>query len=175
MGGCSFTIRIGSRWLLMLLWASRMPAQTCLMLSQPTVTPDGKALLNLSLYSQPGAVPAALQWAFQYPSSGITSLSVDDGPSLTAAGKTSICNGDANGYTCLAVGANMNRIANGVIAEVTAVLAPGSPLPTIQIQNAQGASPEGYFLPIRVSQDCRPPALRRRRPANAVSKQKKEE
>jgi hypothetical protein len=144
------------------------------MLSRPTITADGTALLDLSLSSPPGAAPAALQWTLQYSPTVITSFAVDDGPSLTSAGKTSICAGDAAAYNCLAIGANTNAIANGVIATLTAVLAPGFPTPTVQIQSALGASPEGYLIPIRVSTDCRLRPLRKRSPAKVATQGKKE-
>ena len=150
-------------------------AEACLMVSRPTITPEGTALLDLWLYSSPKEAPAALQWTFQYPPSSITSLTVDDGPSLTSAGKTTICAGSAAAYNCLVMGANANTIANGVIAKLTAILPPGASGPTVQINNLIGVSAEGYFLPIKVSADCglHPPS--RGRSANEVSGSKKEE
>src|SRR5580704_11564749 len=87
-----------------LLLTSGLTAQTCLVLSPATISSDGTASMNLSLYSAPGTPPAAVQWTFQYPSSNIRSLTVDDGPMLTAAGKITMCAGDAAAYKCLAVG-----------------------------------------------------------------------
>ena len=81
---------------------------------------------------------------------------------LTSVGKAAICAGDPSAYKCLAVGANTKTIANGVIATVTAVLAPGATTATIQIRNSLGASAAGYPISIssrisrpRVSSDCK--------------------
>ena len=125
-----------------------LKAQICLTLSTATA-PSGTASLELSLNSSASdPTPAALQWNLQFPSSAIRSLAVDDGPSVTAAGKTVICAPNANGYTCLAVGGNLNTIGNGVIAKITAALAPDAAAATIQVVNPLAASPEGYFIPI---------------------------
>ena len=83
-----------------------------------------------------------------------------------------MCDGDAAGYRCLALGANTNTIANGVIAKVVAVLAPGPTTTTpIQIVDTLGASSEGYVLTISpriipntgatISPDCRLHPLQR--------------
>jgi len=130
----------------------------------------GAALLNLSLYSSPGTEPATVQWTFEYAASNIRSLTVDDGPMLTSAGKTAMCAGEAAGYNCLAVGLNTNTIASGVIAKVTAVLAPGAGAAAISIANSFAASAVGNLIPIsprivstgsHVASDCRiHPALR---------------
>ena len=149
-----------------LLWTSALTAQTCLVLSPAANSPEGgAALLNLSLYSSPGTSPAAVQWTFQYASSNIRSLIVDDGPMLTSAGKTAMCAGAAAGYNCLAVGLNANTIASGVIAKVTAVLAPGAGAAAISIASSFAASAAGNLIPIspkivsttsaHVSYDCR--------------------
>jgi hypothetical protein len=135
-------------WLPILLWTSGLAAETCLELSPATISPDGNASLRLSLYSSPGAAPAAVQWTFQYASSNIRSLTVDDGPMLTSAGKTAMCAGNAAAYNCLAVGANSNTIASGVIAMVTAVLARGASAAAISMANSQAASAAGYAIPI---------------------------
>jgi hypothetical protein len=156
------------RWLPILLgtslWTGGLAAQSCLVLSPATVSSGGVALLNLSLYSSPEAAPAAIQWTFQYASSNIRSLTVDDGPVLTAAGKTAMCSGNADSYNCLAVGFNSNAIAGGVIAQVTAVLAPGATTAAISIARSLASSAAGNLIPISpkipsagayVSPDCR--------------------
>jgi hypothetical protein len=166
MFGLRFAARKFCGWLPMLFWTSGLGAQTCLVLSPATITPDRTAWLDLALYSSPGKAPAAVQWTFQYPSSSIGSLTVDDGPALTAAGKTAICSGNSAAYNCLAVGRNTKTIANGVIAKVTAVLAPGATAATLQIANPRAASAGGDRIPIswrigpitgtNASSDCPP-------------------
>jgi hypothetical protein len=126
-----------------------LKAQICLTLSTAAVEPGGTASLDLSLNaSASDPPPAALQWTLQFPSSAIRSLTVDDGPAVTTAGKTVICAPKTDGYTCLAVGGNLKTIGNGVIAKITAALAPDAATATIQVVNPLAASPEGYFIPI---------------------------
>ncbi|MGO9270769.1 MAG: hypothetical protein ACLQOO_11045 [Terriglobia bacterium] len=168
MFGFQFAARKVRCWLPILLWTSGLDAQTCLVLSPATIAPDHTAWLDLALYASPGMAPAAVQWTFQYPASSISSLTVDDGPMLTSAGKTAICAGNAAAYNCLAVGRNTKTIANGVIAKVTAVLAPGATTATVQITNPRAASAGGYQIPIvskilsapsrNLSSDCKYPA-----------------
>ncbi len=148
MCGFQSAARKAPFWLPILLWTSGLSAQTCLVLSPATLTPDRTAWLDLALYSSSGAAPAAVQWTFQYPSSSISSLAVDDGPVLTSAGKTAICVGNSAAYSCLAVGRNQKTIANGVIAKVTAVLAPGATTAAVQITNPRAVSAAGDRIPI---------------------------
>jgi hypothetical protein len=165
MSGFRSASRKALCWLPFLFWTGGLTAQTCLVLSPATISPNGSALLNLALYSSPGAAPAAVQWTFQYAPSNIRSLIVDDGPMLTSAGKTAMCAGSAAGYNCLAVGFNANTIASGVIANVTAVLAPGASTAAISVANSLAASAAGNLIPIspkimsvaggHVSPDCR--------------------
>jgi len=155
MSGGWPVVRTAQCWLPIVLCAGGLNGQTCLMLSRAAITSEGTALLDLYLFSPPNAAPAALQWTFQYPPSGITSLTVEDGAELTSAGKTAICAGDKTTYNCLAVGTNTNTIANGIVAKLKVMLAPGTARPDIRIQNTQAASSSGYFIPIRMSVDCR--------------------
>jgi hypothetical protein len=123
-------------------------AQTnSLTLSSATAESGGAVTLDLSLYSS-GARPVALQWTFQYSPSDIKSIGVDDGPMITSTGKTVLCTGGAAAYKCLVVGGNANSIANGVVAKVTAVLAPGIKETTIALRDALGTSANGAGIPI---------------------------
>jgi hypothetical protein len=149
MSASQIATRIVRSGLPMLLWTSGLAAQTCLLLSPANIT-GNTALLDLSLYSPRGMAPAALQWTFQYASSSISSFTVDDGPTLTSAGKSAICIGNAAAYNCLAVGLNTNLINNGIITRITAVLAPGASAPIIHIMNPRAASAIGNLMPIGV-------------------------
>src|SRR5580700_4667685 len=80
------------------LWVTGVNAQTCIVLSPPTMVENGTASLDLSLFSPQGKGPAAVQWTFQFASSSVQNLTVDDGPALTSAGKTAICAGDGTAY-----------------------------------------------------------------------------
>jgi hypothetical protein len=87
-----------------------------------------------------------------------------------------MCAANAAGYNCLAVGANANAIGNGIIAKLTAVLAPEATTATIAITSPLGASPAGYLTPISskvmlngdpgVPPPCRPLQVRRRPSVN---------
>jgi hypothetical protein len=158
MFGPRFAARNVRRWLSMIVWVSGLSAQTCLVLSPATINSDATASWSLSLYSAPGAEPAAIQWIFQYPPASVSRLTLDDGAALTAAGKTTICAGDASAHNCLAVGANTKTIGNGVIAKVTAVLTPGTTSASILVKNVLGASPAGHPIPISSSDPagCKP-------------------
>jgi hypothetical protein len=129
---------------LFLFLLQNVSAQGCLALSTVTVEPGGTASLDLSLRS--GAeMPASLQWTFQFPET-ISSFSVQDGPATTAAGKAVMCTGNATAYTCLVVGRNSTLLADGVIAKVTAVLAPQATGSAIAMRNSFGASAKGTFI-----------------------------
>lgn len=174
MSGFWFDTRKSLRWLPIVLLTGRVNAQTCMVLSPPTIAANGTASLDLSLYSERGGEPAAVQWTLQYPLSNIKNLKVDDGPALTSAGKTAMCTGDAAAYTCMMVGANTKTIANGIVAKLTAVLIPGATTATILIKSARGVSTAGYPIPVMtklisnpgadVSSECKP-QLQKRAPA----------
>ncbi len=125
-------------------------AQACLSLSTAAAPSGGVASLELSFDSPAHQRPAALQWTFRYPSSAVRSLTVDDGPVVTAAGKTVMCAPTPAGYTCLAVGANRGAIANGVVARIAVVLSPDAANAAIELVNPVAASPEGYLVPLTV-------------------------
>lgn len=134
--------------LLFFSWAAVLNAQSCLVLAPPSFGGDGTASLALSIYSPQGKGPSAVQWSLQYSSSSVLSLTVTDGPALTAVSKTAMCAGDGAAYNCMAAGLNATRIANGVIAKLTAVLVPGSLAVPITLSATQGASPEGYLITV---------------------------
>jgi hypothetical protein len=123
-------------------------AQTCVVLSPPTIAANGTASLDLSIFSPQGKGPATLQWTFQFESSGVKNLTVDDGPALTSAGKTAICAGDGTAYNCLAAGTNTKTIGNGIVARINAVFASGAATPPVLIKSSVGASPASYLISV---------------------------
>lgn len=141
----SHVVRCG---LPVLVSAGGLTAQTCLVLSPSPGAQGNTSSFELALYSSPGKGPSAIQWTFQYPASSVSSLAVDDGPVLTAAGKAALCAGNGVAFTCLAVGANEKTIGDGVIAKITATLASGAASASIQIANPRAASPGGEQVPI---------------------------
>jgi hypothetical protein len=131
----------------LLLVIGGVNAQTTLGLSSATATPDA-ATLELSLDSASGVTPAAIQWTIQYSPRAVRSLTVESDPLLASAGKAVVCAGDAAAYTCLAIGLNADLIPDGVVARITAVLAPGASAATITVTDALGVSAAGYAIPI---------------------------
>jgi hypothetical protein len=119
-----------------------------MVLSRPVLRTTGTATFDLLLRSVPGGKPAALQWTFQYASSDIATLTVDDGPALAPSGKSTFCAGSPGFFTCLAAGLNTKAIGDGIIAKVTATLAPGSDSANLLIRSSLGASPEGYYVSV---------------------------
>jgi len=136
------------RWLPILFWVTGIHAQTCLVLSRPVLGSNGTTTFGLALHSAPGARPAAIQWAFQYSSSSIAALTVDDGPALAPVGKTTFCAGNSDSFNCLAVGLNTNTMRDGIIAKVTATLVTGVDSANLVITSSLGVSREGYFIPV---------------------------
>jgi hypothetical protein len=146
--GARFAARNVRRWLPVILCTGTLGAQTCLVLSSATIKSDATAFLDLALYSVTGAKPAAIQWTFQYSSASVRGLAVDAGPALESVGKTTICAGDATVYNCLTTGTAKKTITDGIIAKVTAILAPGATKPAILVKNALGTSSTGNLIPI---------------------------
>ena len=146
MLGQRLILRTAVLWLPMIFWLPGVGAQTCVVLSAPTVAPNGTASMELSLFSERGSEPAAFQWTFQYDASNVVTLTVEDGPLLASAGKTTMCAGGAAAYTCMIAGANRKTIANGTIAKVTVTLGPAAPRPNILVKSPMGASSMGYLI-----------------------------
>jgi hypothetical protein len=134
-------------WVQIVLWATGLNAQTCLVLSPMTIQSDGTASWTLSLNTAIGSIPAALQWTLDLtPSSGISSLKIDDGPALMSTGKTATCAGNTGTFSCVAAGSNRNTITNGIVAQLTAVLSPGETTAIVQVREALGVSVDGYLI-----------------------------
>jgi hypothetical protein len=129
--------------------------------------------MTLSLRSTSGASPATVQWSFEYPSSTIASLTVEDGPAAAAVQKTVVCVTNPRGCVCLVLGLNAEPIPDGTLAWVSAKLAPGAAGGNIQVANALAASGGGDAIAVAPSggeisepsrtlppQQRRPPAKR---------------
>ena len=112
-----------SLFLLFFLIAGSAYSQTSLSLASGTAVQGSSLSLNLSLSA---STASALQWTLSYAAANVTSVSVAAGPALTAAGKTIQCSTGTGATVCLASGLNSTLIANGVVAVVTATLAPTS-------------------------------------------------
>ncbi len=150
------------------LTSGALRAQTVLTLSSATVPPGGTASLELSLKSD-GPPIAALEWTFRL--EGIGAIAVDTGPALISAAKTVVCTGDTALYRCLGVGANAEMIPNGIVARISATLAPDSHSAVLQIVEALGSTPDAAPISIdtaiaRITVDGlfgpRPPSTARR-------------
>lgn len=161
-------VQVSLRCLPILLWTSTIQGQTCMVLSRPVLTPSGTMTFDLSLRSAPGGKPAALQWSFQFSSSNIAALTVEDGPALAPSRKSTFCAGNPGSFNCLAAGRNSAPIGDGIVAKVTATLAPGSDSANLAIASPWGASPAGFFILViaksstDVNPNCGPEPRRRR-------------
>jgi hypothetical protein len=124
-----------------------------LALSSAVVTPGGTASLNLSLTSPAGSQPAGLQWTLTYAPTAVVNISASVGTAGTAVEKVLSCAGSPGTYTCFLTGLdtgdlNANSIPNGVVAVISATIAPGTTTASIGITNALGATPSGGLDPI---------------------------
>ena len=115
-------------------------------LASGTAVQGGSVSLNLSLSASSAS---ALQWTLSYAAANVTSVSVAAGPALTAAGKTIQCRTTTGATVCLASGSNSTTIANGVVAVVTATLAPtSSPSVPISVGGTLGSLGAGTALAV---------------------------
>src|ERR1700730_17066379 len=115
--------------------------QTGLSLASGTAVQGGSVSLNLSLSVSSAS---ALQWTLSYAAANVTSVSVAAGPVLTAAGKTIQCRTVTGSTVCMTSGSNSTLIASGVVAVVTATLAPTSgPSVPISVVGTLGSLGDG--------------------------------
>jgi hypothetical protein len=131
---------------LILALAATCRAQAdALSLSSGSGISGGIVTLQVSLNSAPGAEPAALQWAVNYPAAAVSGFTAAAGPAATAAGKSIVCSGG----TCLAYGLNAQPIQNGIVATLAFQLsASASGNVPLQLFNTVSASVLGDSLSI---------------------------
>ena len=127
------------------LFSIHLHAQSSLVLSSGSGAPGATVPLNLTLTSTSGNMPAAVQWSLGH-STGVASMSVVPGPSLTAASKGITCGTNVSGLICIAVGNNANAIADGVVATVNVTLAANATSAGITVGNSMGASANGLNI-----------------------------
>ena len=134
-----------------------LSAQSCIALSRSAITSGGIAVMQLTLYSPAGDAPSGVQWTLENTTalSNISSVTVEAGPQLEAAGKTLTCASSPSAYTCVAIGFNANAITNGTVAKITAAVSPGARSVGIRLANPMAVTAQGYFVPVRPAPDCR--------------------
>src|SRR6202012_768603 len=118
-----------------------------LSLSSEVVNPRGTATLSATL-TVSGTAPADLEWTFSYSIAQISAISITPGPATSAAVKKPSCASGSGVATCLVTGMNSNVLASGVVAYITATIAPGATVAPIQILNQIGSDPNGNGLSI---------------------------
>src|SRR5437016_5865615 len=125
-------------------------SQISLSLASGTAVQGGSVSLNLSLSA---STASALQWTLSYAAADVASVSVAAGPALTAAGKTIQCSTGIGSTICLAWGMNSTVIANGVVAVVTATLAPATSGASVPISagSALGSFADGTSVAVSSS------------------------
>jgi uncharacterized protein (TIGR03437 family) len=124
-----------------------------LTLSSGSDAPGGTVSLSLSLNSDTGSHPAAVQWSISYSPVDLSLTQVLAGPAALAAGKSVSCTGSAGLYACVLWGLNANTIADGVIAVLALSISVGATSSSsyIQIENSVAASPSGGPIPVSAS------------------------
>ena len=110
------------------------PAQTpSLFLSSGSGVPGASVTLSVSLNSNGGTAPAAVQWDFKYSTTDLSPASgtyYATGPAASAAGKSASCNAiSAGDIRCIVAGISSTVIGNGVLATVTFQIASGPRIP----------------------------------------------
>jgi uncharacterized protein (TIGR03437 family) len=128
--------------------------------------PGSTVALDLSLTTSGSAQPAIVQWTMNYPSADIAGVSVNDGPTATAAGKSVLCSSTPGSTTCVVYGVNQNRISDGVAATATFNVALGAldASAPVQIMGAAASAPDASVIAtagtggtISISQSSQPP------------------
>jgi hypothetical protein len=123
--------------------------QAAIALDSGTAVPGGTVSLNLALTASGDALPTAVQWTLNYPSSVVVSVSVAAGSSLTQAAKSLTCSSTTGATTCSAYGVNQNVINAGPLATATFNIspnAPNSPAP-VQVNSVVVAAATGIAIP----------------------------
>ncbi len=133
----------------LLLTAALDPQPPLLKLPRGSAGPGGRATLDLSFVSAPDEPVAALQWTFQFSPNTIAGIAVEDGPAVSAIGKTVICGGGVAAYKCVAVGANTDTIRDGTVARLIITLVPAAKQVDIYVADTLGASPKGQPVIVR--------------------------
>lgn len=119
--------------------------QALLTLSSATSNPGAPVAIPLTLTTQSGSGPAAIQWTLTYNPAQISAIAATAGPALTAAGKSISCNSTPGSYTCVAYGMNTTTIANGVAASVSVTAAATG---SISVDQALGATADGSAITV---------------------------
>lgn len=119
-----------------------------LVLGSAAGTPGSNVTVNLAL-SAGGSQAAALQWTLQYSSTDITGVSAAIGAAASSAGKSLTC----TGATCVIFGFNQSVIADGLIAQLTFTIAPGTTSTSLPIQMTQVvlSDTSGGNIPVSVT------------------------
>jgi len=112
-------------------------------LSSGSAAPGGTAALTLSIATQGGNSPAALQWTLTYSPGNVASIAAAPGANATAAGKTITCAASSGALTCLLGGANDNTMQDGIVAAITVVMTPSASSTTVGVTNVAAATPAG--------------------------------
>src|ERR1700674_2914742 len=122
--------------LLLVVASQALGQQVTVSIGSGSAVSGGTVSLGVTLASSAGALPAALQWTMSYPSSVVVSVSVVEGSSATAAGKSVTCSSTAGATTCLAYGLNQNIISPGVLATATFSIFSSAPSSSVPVQVA---------------------------------------
>ena len=161
-----FTVLLVGLILLSITLTPANAQQVAISLGSGISVPGGTLAMDVSLTTSGGAQPAVFQWTMSYSAADIASVSVTDGPTATAAGKSILCSSTPGSTVCVAYGVNQNIISDGVAATATFSIASGALDTSAPVQvtgvsasapAATGISALGTGATISISQTSQPP------------------
>src|ERR1700744_1748822 len=133
--------------LVLLIGCGSIAQASDLSLSSAVVNPGGTATLSVNL-TVSGTAPAGLQWRISYFPTQITAISITLGRATLAGLKTLSCASGSGAATCIVTGMNRYTLASGVVANITATVAPGITFAPIQLSDQIGTDTHGNGLSI---------------------------
>ena len=123
--------------------------QDVLSLSSGSVVAGQTVSLDLSLTAPASGGPAGLEWAYSYPATTFSSVTVVAGPAAVAAGKSVSCSGSSGSYTCMLFGLNTTTMSTGVVATATFTVSPSAiGIFPIQVLNSSGVTPSDTVVSV---------------------------
>ena len=122
-------------------------AQVRVSVASGSAVAGGAASLNISLTSGTGGAPAAVEWILNYSANDLSGLTLQAGPSATAARKSLSCGTNSGSIHCVISGVDAATVANGVIATAKfTVSSKAAASSALQITGAKAATPAAASL-----------------------------
>jgi hypothetical protein len=117
-----------------------------LSLSSTPALADTPVTLSLTLDSESGTEPSAVQWILTFPPGPATVESAVAGPAAESAGKSLMCASQTAGsYSCILYSLGTSAIPNGVVAQLTVRT---SSTAAFNVEQTAGASPDAASVAV---------------------------